>query len=274
MHITCNSSTLSPPSSDNDSMTTGVNKSGNIELCSGKYGPQVKPGVVLSPKDLDDLYEEARRHAKTRSTEDIENVREIIADAFPSHVHHDWFRSEKLVHLGLSLETKDKLDETAPPTFPFLNALRRRFCGHDWAQVHAGQCNELRMSVGGLLTILARGITPTLTTILSEQGVVINESIAYKDWITSCHDLEVRFKSHLMSADHNGCCGNFGSFRQSNASSNNNVPPHKRTATSKPAAHPSKRTSTDSLMSSGPFYMCASSKMPEAMQKEQRELLG
>ncbi|KAJ4465385.1 hypothetical protein C8J55DRAFT_493471 [Lentinula edodes] len=284
-------------------MTTRVNESGNIELCSGKYGPRVKLGVTLSPEDLDDLYEEARRHAKTKSTEDIENVREIIADAFPSRVHRDWFRSEKLAHLGLSLEAKDDLDNTAPPTFPFLNALRRKFCGHDWAQVHAGRRDELRMSVGGvgcfdeylsqvegcnnrlkgvgnyftpaqLLTILARGITPTLTAILSEQGVVINESITYKDWVTSCRDLEVRFKSRLMSADRNGRRGNFGTFGQSNGSSNNNVPLHKRTATSEPAAHPNKRTSTDGSTTSGPFYMRAFSKMPEAMQKEQRELLG
>ncbi|KAJ4468483.1 hypothetical protein C8R41DRAFT_871172 [Lentinula lateritia] len=303
VNIESNSSALSPPSSDDDSMTTRVNESGNIELCSGKYGPRVKPGVTLSPEDLDDLYEEARRHAKIKSTEDIENVREIIADAFPSRVHRDWFRSEKLAHLGLSLEAKDELDDTAPPTFPFLNALRRKFCGHDWAQVHAGRRDELRMSVGGvgcfdeylsqvegcnnrlkgvgnyftpaqLLTILARGITPTLTAILSEQGVVINESITYKDWITSCRDLEVRFKSRLMSADSNGRRGNFGGFGQSNTSSNNNVPLHKRTATSEPAAHPNKRTSTDGSMTSGPFYMRAFSKMPEAMQKEQRELLG
>ncbi|KAJ4488955.1 hypothetical protein C8J55DRAFT_487141 [Lentinula edodes] len=283
-------------------MTTHVNESGNIELCSGKYGPRVKPGVALSPKDLDDLYEEARRHAKTRSTEDIENVREIIADAFPSRMHRDWFCLEKLVHLGLSLEARDELDETVPPTFPFLDALRRKFCGHYWAQVHAGWCDELRMSVGGvgcfdeylsqvegcnnclkgvgnyftpvqLLTILACGITPTLTVILSEQGVVINESIAYKDWIASCHDLEVRFKSCLMSADRNGRRGNFVSFGQNNTSSGNNVPLHKHTATSKPATHPSKCTTTDTS-TSGPFYMRAFSKMPEAMQKEQRELLG
>ncbi|KAJ4494181.1 hypothetical protein C8R41DRAFT_866884 [Lentinula lateritia] len=108
-------------------MTTRVNESGNIELCSGKYGPRVKPGVILSPEDLDDLYEEAHRHAKTKATKDIENVREIIADAFPSRVHRDWFHSEKLGHLGLALESKDALDETAPPTFPFLDALRRKF---------------------------------------------------------------------------------------------------------------------------------------------------
>lgn len=282
-------------------MTTRVNESGNIELCSGKYGPRVKPGVILSPEDLDDRYEEARRHAKTKATKDIENVREIIADAFPSRVHRDWFHSEKLGHLGLALESKDALDETAPPTFPFLDALRRKFCGHDWAQVHAGRRDELRMSVGGvgcfdeylsqvegcnnrlkgvgnyftpaqLLTILARGITPTLTAILSEQGVVINESITYKDWVTSCRDLEVHFKSRLMSG--NGRCGNFGSFAQNNSSSNNNVPAHKRMATSEPATHPNKRASSDTLSSSGPFYMRAFSKMPEAMQKEQRELLG
>ncbi|GAW10382.1 hypothetical protein LENED_012640 [Lentinula edodes] len=268
---------LSPLSSNDNNMTTRVNESGHIELCSGKYGPRVKPGAVLSPEDLDDLYEEARRHAKIRSTEDIENMREIIADAFPSYA----------------------LDESAPSTFPFLDALRRKFCGHNWAQIHAGRRDELRMSVGGvgcfdeylsqvegcnnrlkgvgnyftpaqLLTILARGITPTLAAILSEQGVIISELISYKDWVTSCRNLEVRFKSRLVAG--NG--RRFRSFGQNNAPSNNNAPAHKRMATSEPATHPNKRTSSDTLSASGPFYMHAFSKMPEAMQKEQRELLG
>ncbi|KAH7868246.1 uncharacterized protein C8R40DRAFT_1177984 [Lentinula edodes] len=285
---------LSSPSSDKDITTTCLNESGNIKLCSGKYGPQITSGVVLSPEDLDDLYEEARHHAKTRLTNAIENVREIIADAFHSLVHCDWFHAEKLLHLGLSLEAKDDLDEMAPSTLPFLNALKCKFCGHDWAQIHAGRRDEVCMSVDGvgyfdeylsqvegcnnclkgvgncfmpaqLLTILARGITPTLTAILSEQGVVINESISYKDWITFCHDLEVCFKSHLMSADCNGCHGNFGSFAQSNIPSNNNVPPHKRTATSETATHSNKCTSSDNPSTSGPFYMHAFSKMPDAM---------
>ncbi|KAJ3872502.1 hypothetical protein F5051DRAFT_445110 [Lentinula edodes] len=260
---------LSSPSSDKDIMTTCLNESGNIKLCSGKYGPQVTLGVVLSPKDLDDLYEEARHHAKTRSTNAIENVREIIADAFQSLVHCDWFRAEKLLHLSLSLEAKGDLDKMAPSTLTFLNALRCKFCGHDWTQVHAGRRDEVCMCwkfmPAQLLTILTRGIMPTLTAILSEQGVVINESISYKDWITFCHDLEVCFKSHLMSADCNGCRGNFGSFAQSNIPSNNNVPPHKRMVTSETATHPNKRTSSDNPSTSGPFYMHAFSKMPDAM---------
>ncbi|KAJ4496580.1 hypothetical protein C8R41DRAFT_866189 [Lentinula lateritia] len=135
-------------------------------------------------------------------------------------------------------------------------------------------CNNRLKGVGNyltpaqLLTILARGISTTLTAILSEQGIVIDETTVYKDWITSCRDLEVRFKTRLMSADRTGRRGNFPS--------NSTVPPHKRTATSEPSGHPSKRSAADgsSGTGTGPFYMRAFSKMPEAMQKEQRELLS
>ncbi|GAW06253.1 hypothetical protein LENED_008164 [Lentinula edodes] len=281
-------------------MTARLNKSGNIELSHGKYGPRVKPTAVLSPEDLDDLYKDSRRFAKLRSEETIGNVREVIADAFSARVHRDWFRSEKATHLALALELKDPVDDTGPPTFPFLDALHRKFCGHDWAQVHSARRDDLRMSVGGvgcfdeylsqvegcnnrlkgvgnyltppqLLTILARGISTTLTAILSEQGTVIDETTVYKDWITSCRDLEVRFKTRLMSANRTGRRGNFPS------GNGNNFPPHKRTATSDPSGHPNKRSTTDGPASNtgtGPFYMRAFSKMPEAMQKEQRELLS
>ncbi|KAJ3924890.1 MAG: hypothetical protein NXY57DRAFT_1044564 [Lentinula lateritia] len=77
-----------------------------------------------------------------------------------------------------------------------------------------------------------------------------------------------------MSADRNGRRGNFTSFGQNNNSSGNSVPPHKRMATSEPASHPNKHTSSDTIPSSGPFYMRTFSKMPENMQKEQCELLG
>ncbi|KAJ3875985.1 hypothetical protein F5051DRAFT_441874 [Lentinula edodes] len=123
------SPTNSALSSDDDVMTTRLNESGNIELSSGKYGPRVKTAAVLSPEDLDDLYEEARRYAKSRSSDTIENVREVIAEAFPARVHRDWFRSEKVFHLSLALEVKDQDDILAPPTFPFLDVLRRKFCG-------------------------------------------------------------------------------------------------------------------------------------------------
>ncbi|GAW09019.1 hypothetical protein LENED_011141 [Lentinula edodes] len=278
-------------------MTARLNESGNIELCHGKYGPRVKPAAILSPEDLDDLYEDSRRFAKLRAEETIDNVREVIADAFPARVHRDWFRAEKALHLALALEVKDPNDHASPPTFPFLDALRRKFCGHDWAQIHATRRDDLRMSVGGvgcfddylsqvegcnnrlkgvgnyltpaqLLTILARGISTTLTAILSEQGIIIDETTVYKDWVTSCRDLEVRFKTRLMSADRTGRRGNFPS--------NSTVPPHKRTATSEASGHPSKRSAADGLSGTGtgPFYMRAFSKMPEGMQKEQRELLS
>ncbi|KAJ3892239.1 hypothetical protein GG344DRAFT_76175 [Lentinula edodes] len=289
--------TCSPISSDEDIMTARLNESGNVELCHGKYGPRVKPTAVLSPEDLDDLYEDARRFAKLRSEDNIENVREVIADAFSPRVHRDWFRAEKNTHLALALEVKDPNDQTSPPTFPFLDALRRKFCGHDWAQVHAARRDDLRMSIGGvgcfdeylsqvegcnnrlkgvgnyltpaqLLTILARGISATLTAILSEQGIVIDETTIYKDWITSCRDLEVRFKTRLASADRTNRRGNFPTN-----GGPNNVPPHKRTATSEPTGHPNKRSTNDGS-GAGPFYMRAFSKMPEAMQKEQHELLS
>ncbi|KAJ3916802.1 hypothetical protein F5877DRAFT_80568 [Lentinula edodes] len=282
----------SPSSSDEDIMTARLNESRNIELSSGKYGPRVKPTAILSPEDLDDLYEDARRYSKLRSEETIENVREVIADAFPARVHRDWFRAEKSLHLALALEVKDPKDESSLATFPFLDALCRKFCGHDWAQVHSARRDDLRMSVGGvgcfddylsqvegcnnrlkgvgnyltpaqLLTILARGISATLTAILSEQGIVIDETTVYKDWITACRDLEVRFKTRLVSADRTGRRGNF----TPNASGGqNNVPLHKRMATSEPTGHPNKRSTTDTLSSAtgtGPFYMRAFSKMPE-----------
>ncbi|KAJ3847892.1 hypothetical protein EV368DRAFT_87210 [Lentinula lateritia] len=238
-----NPRTNSPTSSDEDAMTTRLNESGNIELSSGKYGPCVKSAAVLSPEDLDDLYEEARRYAKTRSLDSIENVREVIAEAFPARVHRDWFRSEKVLHLTLALELKDEDDILAPPTFPFLDALRRKFCGHDWAQVHTARRDELHM-----------GITPTLTAILSEQGVVVDESTTYKAWVTSCRDFEVRFKARLTAADRGRRRGNFGNFTN-NSSSNNSVAAHKRTATTDPAGPPNKCSTTDPASSTGPFYM-------------------
>ncbi|KAH7870226.1 uncharacterized protein C8R40DRAFT_661839 [Lentinula edodes] len=292
--------TVSPSSSEEDIMTSRLNESGNIELSNRKYGPRVKPTTVLSPEDLDDLYEDARRFAKARSADTIDNVREVIADAFSACVHRDWFRAEKSVHLALALEVKDVNNDSGPPTFPFLDVLRRKFCGHDCAQVHAARRDDIRMSVGGvgcfddylsqvegcnnrlkgvgnyltpaqLLTILARGISPTLTAILSEQGIVIDETTVYKEWISACRDLEVRFKSRLLAADRTGRRGNFPF-----PGGSNNAPPHKRTATSEPMGHPNKRPTSDGPAStaSGPFYMRAFSKMPEAMQKEQRELLS
>ncbi|KAJ3883947.1 hypothetical protein F5051DRAFT_423944 [Lentinula edodes] len=291
-----NSPTDSTVSSDNNIMATHLNESGNIELSSGKYGPRVKAAAVLSPEDLDDLYKEARQYAKSHSSNTIENVREVIAEAFPACVHRDWFRSEKVSHLTLALELKDQDNILAPPTFPFLDVLRRKFCGHNWAQVHAARRDELHMSVGGvgcfdeylsevegcnnrlkgvgnyftppqLLTILARGIAPTLTAILSEQGVVVDEATTYKSWVTSCRDFEVRFKARLSAVDRGNRCGNCGSFAN-NASSNNPTAPHKCNATSDPVGHPNKR-SADAPSTTGPFYMHAFSKMPEAMQKEQ-----
>ncbi|KAJ4463457.1 hypothetical protein C8R41DRAFT_872422, partial [Lentinula lateritia] len=213
------SSPTTLPSSEDNNITTRVNESGHIELRSGKSGPHVKAGAVLSLGDLDDLYEDARRYAKSRTKDDIENVRDIIAEAFPVRVHRDWFRAEKNTHLALVLESVDDSDTSAPSTFPFLNVLRRKFCGHDWAQVHAAHRVELKMNVGGvgcfdeylsqvegcnsrlkgvrnyltppqLLTILARGIAPTLTAILSEQGIVIDEETTYKSWVSACQDLE------------------------------------------------------------------------------------
>ncbi|KAJ4494124.1 hypothetical protein C8J55DRAFT_485399 [Lentinula edodes] len=280
------------PSSDKDIMTTHVNESGRIELSSGKSGPRVKPGAVLSPEDLDDLYEDARRYAKSRTKDDIENVRD--------------FRSEKNIHLALALESIDNSDTSAPSTFPFLDALRRKFCGHDWAQVHAAHCDDLRMNVGGvgcfddylsqvegcnnrlkgvgnyltpaqLLTILACGIAPTLTAILSEQGIVIDENTTYKSWVSACRDLEVRFKSRLSSADRQGHHGAFP--YNPGYTSTNNGPAHKRNATSEPSSYPNKRPSsaagsTGNTGSGGMYYMKSFKSMPEALQKEQRELLG
>ncbi|KAJ4493142.1 hypothetical protein C8J55DRAFT_485837 [Lentinula edodes] len=136
-------------------------------------------------------------------------------------------------------------------------------------------CNNRLKSVGNyltpaqLLTILARGISATPTAILSEQGIVIDETTVHKDWITACHDLEVCFKTHLVSAD---CTGHRGNFAPNTSGGSNNVPLHKRTAISEPTGHPNKRSTTDNLSSAtgtGPFYMRAFSKMPEAMQKEQ-----
>ncbi|KAJ3866130.1 hypothetical protein EV359DRAFT_62582 [Lentinula novae-zelandiae] len=247
-------------------MTTCLNESGNIELSSGKYGPRVKTAAILSPEDLDDLNEEA-------------------SEAFPARVHHDWFRAEK-----------DDEDLLAPPTFPFLDVLCRKFCGHNWAQVHAAQrddlrcfdeylsqvkgCNNRLKGIGNyftppqLLTILARGITLTLTAILSEQGIVVDETTTYKAWVTSCRDFEVCFKACLTAADRGGRRGNFGNFNQTSNLSTNSIPPHKRTATSDLVGHPNKHTTGDTSSSTGPFYMQAFSKMPEAMQKEQCKLLG
>ncbi|KAJ3872265.1 hypothetical protein F5051DRAFT_433173 [Lentinula edodes] len=287
-------------------MTTRVNESGRIELSSGKSGPRVKPGSVLTPEDLDDLYKDARRYAKSRTKDDIENVRDVIAEAFSARVHRDWFRSEKNIHLTLALESIDDSDTSAPSTFPFLNALRRKFCGHDWAQVHAARRDDLKMNVGGvgcfddylsqvegcnnrlkgvgnyltppqLLTILARGIAPTLTAILSEQGVVIDEDTTYKSWISSCRDLEVRFKSRLSSADRQGRRGAFP-YNPGYATTNTG-PAHKRNATSEPSSYPNKRPSsaagsTGNTGSGGVYYMKSFKSMPEALQKEQRELLG
>ncbi|KAJ3924681.1 MAG: hypothetical protein NXY57DRAFT_1044728, partial [Lentinula lateritia] len=282
-HSLPNSPVSSTASSDDDAMTTRLNESGNIELSSGKYGPRVKTAAILSPEDLDDLYEEARRYAKTRSTDSIESVREVIVEAFPARVHHDWFRAEKVSHLTLALELKDDDDLLAPPTFPFLDVLRRKFCGHDWAQVHAARRDDLRMSVGGvgcfdeylsqvegcnnrlkgvgnyftppqLLTILARGITLTLTAILSEQGIVVDETTMYKAWVTSCRDFEVCFKARLAAADHGG----------------HRVLFHR---TNEPLLVIRLGTPTSALLAM-PLLRLALSKMPEAMQKEQRELLG
>ncbi|KAJ4467717.1 hypothetical protein C8J55DRAFT_565189 [Lentinula edodes] len=265
------SSPSTSPSSDEETMTTRVNESGRIELSSGKSGPRVKPGAVLSPEDLDDLYEDARRYSKSRTKDDIENVRDVIAEAFSARVHRDWFRSEKNAHLALALETTDSSDTSAPSTFPFLDALRRKFCGHDWAQVHAARRDDLRMNVGGvgcfdeylsqvegcnsrlkgvgnyltppqLLTILARGIAPTLTAILSEQGIVIDEDTTYKSWVSACRDLEVRFKSRLNAADRQARRGPFA-YNAGYASTNNN-PAHKRNATSEPSSYPNKRPSS------------------------------
>ncbi|KAJ3897932.1 hypothetical protein F5879DRAFT_927459, partial [Lentinula edodes] len=265
-------------SSDEDEMSTRVNESGRIELSTGKNGPRVKAGSVLSPEDLDDLYEDARRYAKLRAKDDIENVRDTIAEAFSARVHRDWFRAVKSAHLTLALEQADS-DTSAPPTFPFLDVLRRKFCGHDWAQVHASRRDDLRMEVGGvgcfdkylsqvegcnnqlkgvgnyltppqLLTILARGISPTLTAILSEQGIVIDEDMTYKTWVSACRDLEVQFKSRLSSADRQGRRGAFPYNSAATTNNNNNNPAHKL------------------------FYMKSFKSMPEALQKEQRELLG
>ncbi|KAJ4465437.1 hypothetical protein C8R41DRAFT_781832 [Lentinula lateritia] len=57
---------------------------------------------------------DARRYAKARTKDDIENVRDIITEAFPARVHRDWFRAEKNAHLALVLESlaeriKDKM---------------------------------------------------------------------------------------------------------------------------------------------------------------------
>ncbi|KAJ3929980.1 MAG: hypothetical protein NXY57DRAFT_1089016 [Lentinula lateritia] len=240
--------------SDEDEMSTCVNESGRIELSTSKSGPRVKAGAVLSPEDLDNLYEDARRYAKLHSKDDIENVRDTIAEAFSARVHRNWFRAEKANHLALVLEQVES-DASAPPTFPFLDVLRRKFCGHDWAQVHASRHDDLRMAVGGvgcfdkylsqvegcnnrlkgvgnyltppqLLTILARRISPTLTAILSEQGTVIDEDMSYKTWVAACCDLEVRFKSHLSSADQQGRRGAFP-YNSSSATNNNNSAVHK-----------------------------------------------
>ncbi|KAJ4492076.1 hypothetical protein C8J55DRAFT_603141, partial [Lentinula edodes] len=248
-------------------MSTHVNESGHIELSTGKNGPRVKVGCVLSPEDLDDLYEDACRYAKAHAKDDIENVRDTIAEAFSARVHRDWFHAEKTVHLALALEQVDP-DSSVPPTFPFLDVLRRKFCGHDWAQVHASRRDDLRMSVGGvgcfdeylsqvegcnnhlkgvgnyltppqLLTILACGVTPALTAILSEQGIIINEDTTYKSWVAACRDLEVRFKSRLSSADQQGRRGAFP-YNASSATNNNN-PAHKRNTTSEPSSYPNKR---------------------------------
>ncbi|KAJ4467168.1 hypothetical protein C8J55DRAFT_492803 [Lentinula edodes] len=297
------SSPTTLPSSEDDNMTTRVNESGRIELSSGKSGPRVKAGAILSPEDLDDLYEDARRYAKSRTKDDIENVRDIIAEAFPARVHRDWFRSEKNVHLALVLESVDDSDPSAPSTFPFLDVLRRKFCGHDWAQVHAARRDELKMNVGGvgcfdeylsqvegcnsrlkgvgnyltppqLLTILARGIAPTLTAILSEQGIVIDEETTYKSWVSACRDLEVRFKTRLNSADRQGRRGAYP-YGTGNTSTNNN-PAHKRNTTSEPSSYPNKRppSAAGSTANNGVFYMKSFKSMPEALQKEQRDLLG
>ncbi|KAJ3870731.1 hypothetical protein F5051DRAFT_447227 [Lentinula edodes] len=75
-----------------------------------------------------------------------------------------------------------------------------------------------------------------------------------------------------MAADRGGHRGNFGN-QNANSSTNNPIPPHKRTTTSDPVGHPNKRSTGDAAPSTGPFYMRALSKMPEPMQKEQHELL-
>ncbi|KAJ3805007.1 hypothetical protein F5876DRAFT_70165 [Lentinula aff. lateritia] len=199
-------------------MSTRVNESGHIKLSTGKSRPHIKAGSVLSPEDFNDLYEDAHRYARLLAKDDIENVKDTIAEAFSARVHHDWFRAEKATHLALALELVES-DMSAPPTFPFLDVLHRKFCGHDWAQVHASRCDELHMAVGGvgcfdeylsqvegcnnrlkgvrnyltpsqLLMILARGIAPTLTAILSEQGIVIDEAMSYKTWVAACRNLE------------------------------------------------------------------------------------
>ncbi|KAJ3846795.1 hypothetical protein EV368DRAFT_88516 [Lentinula lateritia] len=265
-------------SSDKDKMSTRVNESGRIKLSTGKSRPCVKAGSVLSPEDLDDLYEDARLLAK----DDIENVRDTIAEAFSARVHRDWFHAEKATHLVFALELVES-DMSAPPTFPFLDVLRRKFCGHDWAQVHASCRDRLHMAVGGvgcfdeylsqvescnnrlkgvgnylsppqLLTILACGIAPTLT---AKQGIVIDEAI---------------------SADHQDRHGVFP-YNSSSTTDNNNSVAHKQNTTSEPGSYPNKCPSSTNGPSvgaglSGVFYMKSFKSMPKALQKEQRELLG
>ncbi|KAJ3858281.1 hypothetical protein EV359DRAFT_87973 [Lentinula novae-zelandiae] len=286
-------------SSDDNSMTTCINKSGCIELSLGKNGPRVKPGSVLSPENLDDLYEDARCYAKSHAKDDIESVRDVIMEAFSARVHCDWFHSEKNVHLALALESTDVADSTAPLTFPFLDVLWRKFCGHNWAQVHAARRDDLRMSVGSvdcfdeylsqvegcnsrlkgvgnyltppqLLTILARGIAPTLTAILSEQGIDIDEETTYKSWVSACRDLEVCFKTRLSSTDRQGHRGHFP-YNNTYAATSNNNPVHKQNATSEPS---SAAGSTANTGSGGVFYMKSFKSIPKALQKEQHELLG